>query len=569
MAHPRRVGASLVALCVATLAGGRTADAQSILGPGESALTVPRGVVRTSILIDLARYDERFSVGGKAEPLGTDFSVDALGARQLPSLLAAQQNLSTLTGQPAVTLSLGRLFVTEDARVTTIPLQVELGVTRWLTLVGVMPIVRTRNTVSLATGDDATAVNAAVNPQLETATQAAALAANQRVLSQVRSARDSLQNTFTRCQANAGSSSLCPGVLANPSQTQALIDAASVTETALAQTYGGGSETPSSFVPLIGSALQAAVDARLATLSTSFDGYIGTSGAITDRPAAALGPLTGAQAQAAFATDFFNADPIRSIDRIGIGDMEVGAKILLLDAVSGSASTKRGPIGLRLAVAPIFRIGTAGSNAPFNWFDIPLGDGQNDVEVRGYADVLLGRHLWASFIGRYTWQLKDVEIMRIIDTPSDVYAPAFREREVTRDLGDYFELEARPRYVINAYAAISGMYLYRHKREDSYTGQYLVPASETGGLGDVTLDASTMNAETEAIEHRVGAGLTFSSVPAFARGRARIPVEVSVLHLQSVRGFGGRTPKQQSDQVQVRFYTRIFGASPETTRGKR
>jgi hypothetical protein len=564
MHSTRRAGASIVALALATFFG-RSLAAQIILGPGESAVPVPRGVIRTTMFVDIAHYDERFRTDGKAEPLGTDFNLASLDPRTLPSLLAPQERLRTITGRTDLTLTLGRIGVTEDARITTIPLQAELGLTRRISILAMMPIVRTRTTVSLATGDDATGANASYNPQLVTATTAAATAANRLVQTQVAGARDALDLLLERCRDDPATDARCGKVLSESAAVEALTASATTVALALAETYGGGTAPPAEFVPLAGSELQAEVDARLAELSSSFAAYLGGPTPITARPFAALGPLTASQAQTAFANEFFGAHSIRSIDRIGIGDVEFGARFLLFDGVSGATPSGDRRFGVRLAVSPVFRVGTAPPDAPINWFDIPLGDAQNDIEVRGYADVVVGRHFSASFIGRYAMQLPDEELMRIPDAPGDVYLPRFREQLVRRDLGDFFEVEARPRYVFRDYLAISGLYLYRHKSEDRHTGQFVVPAVETGGLGEITLDASTLDAKTEAIEHRAGLGITFSSVPAFQRRRSRLPLEVSFMHVQSVRGLGGRTPKLQSDQVHLRFYTRIFGA-PESAK---
>jgi hypothetical protein len=567
MQYTRRASASTFALVVATLIGGRPAIAQRINSPGESAIPVPRGVLRTTILIDLAHYNERFGTTGGVEPLGTDFSVDALGARQLPFLVPTEQNLQTITGQSDVTLSLGRLAVSEDARVTTIPIQVEFGLTRRITLGAMMPLVRTRTTVAIETDNDAAGANASANPQLDATLSASVLATNRSVQTQLAGARDALELLLERCRSDPSASPQCAVVLSDSSHAKALNDSATTIATALAETYGGGTAPPSSFVPLAESSLQAAVEARLAELSASFANFFGGGTPITARPVGALGPLTATQAQDAFGNAIFQVDPFRSVDLIGIGDIEVGVKFLVFDAVSEPTAARQRSLGMRLAVAPVVRLGTALGDVPFNWFEVPLGDGQTDIEVRGFADAVIGSHLWASFIGRYTWQLPDRVLVRIPEAPGDVFLPFFRERRVQRDLGDYFELEARPRYILNDYLSFSGVYLYRHKSQDRYIGTFVVPAEETRGLGEVTLDASTLDARTEVVEHRVGAGLTFSSLPSFQRRRSRLPLEVSFLHLQSISGSGGLTPKLQSDQVHLRFYTRLFGAPPETKGG--
>jgi hypothetical protein len=112
--------------------------------------------------------------------------------------------------------------------------------------------------------------------------------------------------------------------------------------------------------------------------------------------------------------------------------------------------------------------------------------------------------------------------------------------------------------VINDFFSVSGQYVYRHKAQDHYTGTFTIPAATTG-FADITIDASTLNLETETTEHRLGGGISFSNLYSFDQGRAKIPFEVTYLHWQTVKGAGGNQPKFFTDQVQLRLYARIFG----------
>ena len=152
----------------------------------------------------------------------------------------------------------------------------------------------------------------------------------------------------------------------------------------------------------------------------------------------------------------------------------------------------------------------------------------------------------------------DDQDMRIIDLPNEELAPIYRRQSVHRELGTAFEFETTPRIVINNFFAISGQYVYRHKAQDHYTGTFAIPASVTG-FADITLDASTLDLETETTEHRLGGGLSFSNIYSFEQGKAKIPFEVTYLHWQTVNGSGGNQPKFFTDQVQLRLYARIFG----------
>jgi hypothetical protein len=112
--------------------------------------------------------------------------------------------------------------------------------------------------------------------------------------------------------------------------------------------------------------------------------------------------------------------------------------------------------------------------------------------------------------------------------------------------------------VINDFFAVSGQYVYRHKNQDHYKGTFTIPAAVTG-FSDITLDASTLDLETETREHRLGGGLSFSNLYSFDKGKAKIPFEVTYLHWQTTKGSGGNQPKFFTDQIQVRLYARIFG----------
>jgi hypothetical protein len=60
------------------------------------------------------------------------------------------------------------------------------------------------------------------------------------------------------------------------------------------------------------------------------------------------------------------------------------------------------------------------------------------------------------------------------------------------------------------------------------------------------------------LEQRLGVGLRYSTVDAYARGAAPYPVEVSYTHLTTISGDPG-TPKLSRDQVQLRLFYQLFG----------
>jgi hypothetical protein len=234
--------------------------------------------------------------------------------------------------------------------------------------------------------------------------------------------------------------------------------------------------------------------------------------------------------------------------------------VSLWDTFERTGKSRMEPSGInyRLAAGAVYRFGTGKPDAANDFTDVGTGNGQNDVEFRGFADVLVGRHFWTSFIARYNFQMADEVEMRITDRPEKRLAAEWRQKTVKRNLGDISEIEINPRWVLNDYFSGTAHYFYRLKRPDEYSGRFTVPGSITG-YGDVTIDAVDLNRETLQEEHRLGGGVAFSTIGAFERGKARLPMEITYFHFQTTRGNGGNVPKLFSDQVQVRIYARLFG----------
>jgi hypothetical protein len=254
------------------------------------------------------------------------------------------------------------------------------------------------------------------------------------------------------------------------------------------------------------------------------------------------------------------ADPLTSTTRSHFGDIDIGGKFSVYDSFGGVTTARMSPHGLnfRTAIGGIFRLPTGQVESPDNFIDIGTGRGAKAVEGRWFSDLLVGSHYWQSFVLRYNKPFADDQEMRITDLPNEVLPPLYRRQMVHRQLGAAFEFETTPRIVINDFFSISGQYVYRHKAQDHYTGTFTIPAAITG-FGDIALDASTLDLETEMWEHRAGGGVSFSNLYSFDQGEATVPFEVTYQHWQTVRGAGGNQPKFFTDQVQLRLYLRLFG----------
>lgn len=536
------------------------APAQRVLGIGDDALVLPRGVVRVRTIAQWTFFNERYGLNtpgradGSLEPLGIDFALDTVGVREFPNLGGLQAGLRSLTGNPSFNLSLGTTRLDLRGHVTAIPFVIEAGFSPRFSLGILVPYVQTRNSAFFEVNPDRREGNLGFNPALAVP---AAAAQNAAMLSQFTTAAATLQASLDACAANPAASPNCPALNAQRASAQSLIANSNAFAGGVNQIY-----STSPFVPIRNTDAQLAIEARVAAFRALYAQFGVTSiAATTTGPFASQNTLTLADAQTILTDPLFGvqADPIRTISRSHVGDIDVGGKFLLLDTFGNTTAARMAPEGLnfRASVGGVVRLPTGQAESPNNFIDIGGGQGQTDLEGRFFADVLIGSHFWQSFVFRYNNQLGDDQYMRITDLPSRNLAPLYRRQKVERNLGNIFEFETSPRVVVNDFFAVSGHYVYRSKSQDQYTGTFSIPAAVTG-FADITLDASTLDLETEQKEHRLGGGISFSNVYAFEQKKAKIPFEVTYLHWQTVKG-SGNVPKAFTDQIQLRLYARLFG----------
>jgi hypothetical protein len=379
----------------------------------------------------------------------------------------------------------------------------------------------------------------------------AARTRNQVVVTELGAAASMLQAELARCLGSSDAS--CSAINANRQAATELVTSATATANGIAFVYGTPTSTGAPYAPVDRGLLHNAIDARLANLNNQFIALLGepTSGDwIAARPVAAA-PLAYADFQRILSDTSIGiaARPFTDVEYSHVGDVEVGAKILLVDTYGhriGSVPTRGS--GIRLAVAGLLRLPTAQLAKPDDFIGIGTGDRQTDVEVRGFLDLVLHQRLWTSAVLRYGMQRPDRLVMRITDSPGDPFPSLLREHEVARDLGDFMELEVAPRYVPNDALGFSLDYRFRSKGADTYSG-FSLPADG--------IDASTLGLGTEQEEHRVGAAITYSTVRGYNERQSRWPVEVSLMHTRVISGRG--VPRYNATGVAVRLYRRMSG----------
>ncbi len=521
----------------ASVYGGGVAGAQAIMGLGEDASITAAGSFRIKVQSDWSYYDQLFvspstGAAGVLRPLGARFSLDSVGVAQLPILRPIQDSLRALTGLSQLNVSVGKTVTQVTNRITSVPISFEAGISRWLSITAMVPIVHTRTSVFFRANPGANEGNLGTNPA---GTDLTARATDSSLVRQVIDAAAAVR---AYCSGSGASDPQCSG-------SASLVSSATGLGNSLANLYMGGI-----LVPTRGSAAQGAVDARIASVRGSLNAF--AANAATGVPSVTATGVVGAPTplatpalQALLTNQQYGVglDPLQTIERTHIGDAEVTAKVLLFDSFYRRDISHFAPRGVnaRLAASAGYRFPTGALASSNALTDIGSGTHVGAVLLRGYADVTMGGHFWVSAIARYARATSDSLTVR--DAPGVAFPSASSSIGVQRQLGSLLELEVMPRWVFNDYISVGGQYLYRHKPIDSYTaGGIAVP-----GLG----------VGTDFTEQRVGGGIAFSNAHAVSQGKSRIPFDVSFLHSETISGSGGALPKIINDEILIRLYYRL------------
>ena len=116
----------------------------------EFAVPLGRGQLRIDITPLWSSWDHRFQPGATGPVLiSSDFTSDSLGVASLPFLQPLQNQIRSVTGLSAFTLNFGHALIALNASVRTVPIGLELGLTKRLAIGVTVPIVRSRVDASL------------------------------------------------------------------------------------------------------------------------------------------------------------------------------------------------------------------------------------------------------------------------------------------------------------------------------------------------------------------------------------------------------------------------------------
>jgi hypothetical protein len=529
------------------------ARAQSNLSHLDDAAPLPAGMLRLRIANVWTRFDERFAASGMS-PLGAGLSTDSLGSAQLPRLLPVEAGLRTLAMDPALRLSLGRLQVASNARIVTTPLAIEFGLTRRLSVGILVPVVQTRRVAQAVVTGDATWANVGY---VASGSRGAAAAANLAVATAYRSAADSLQRLLSNCPGNPSASG-CAAVNAN--RADAVAARARAEDYAAGARALGATDTDALIAPRRSSDLADVLEARRIQLNQQLQQYLGAGAgaggsvffAPTDFSYIDLQGRAGAPALLGGRLGG-GLDSIRTTEKIGFGDIAIGARFLLFDRFQyDSAPPSR--IQSRLIVGGAVRLPTSRPDSALSLVDIPTGDGAG-VELNTAWDAIVGR-FGATVGARYAKSFaRTVQAAVYGDPEADFPYPLFAPR--ARTSGDVLGLDLTPRLLLTESIALNLHYGLERIGATTYGSPEAAPTDPCPTCLSIAPLAIETTSGTARTAQRLGFGIRYSTVESFARGRARYPIEVSFVRLATVSGDPG-VAKQTRDQLQLRLFYQLL-----------
>ena len=483
---------------------GSALHAQAGLTHLGDASTPDRGTFRFHAATAWTRYDARFATGGVA-PLGALFTSDSLGVREIPSLSVAESLVTEASDAP-FRLTMGRSRLDATAREEIMPLALEYGITRRLSVGVMVPLVRKRIAVQFRL-DTAGGFDANVGPNQHRTNQSASLN-NATVQAQFADAAQQLQARLSSCQANPSGPG-CPALLARAAEAQALIVASQAFAAQLGLLYGSADSEGQAFVPTEQSDAQIAIDARIAQFNAQYrDLLTATTDLLSARPFGAGGPAGVADLQRYFADEALR-DSVVTHERFGVGDVEVGLKFLVLHFLPTEAS----PLGVQLSVAGAVRFGSGSDESPSEVMDMRLGHGDDRIDTHAVLDATY-RRVGLLAAARYESAISTVE-------PTDPSIPGPPAPVTNRSL---IEISVAPRWHLSEPLSFHAAYSFR-------------------------------SADVTGSDQLLGGGLTFAG---FRRSReGRTPsMEMRYTHLEAINGDAGR-PRFFRDQIELRIYYRL------------
>ena len=525
--------------------------AQRLFGAGEDASVLKPREWRWSFGARWTSWDEALDGAGQRSAINGRFTNPDAGPAFFGGLLATQGFLRSAMGDSTVRVSMGAARLRSELHQDRIPIALEVGISKRLTVGLYVPLV---NTYAGAAFDlnrlDPSSANVGLNPGFQNNTFASAAGT---VQAEASAAVAALQVAFPSCFSPTPGAG-CASTIALAQNTTAL-------GLGVARVFGFSGR----FAPVVGGALDNALRARFTSINTQLRTALGVPAAGADpilaRPNSAPTRMALADFNTVLLTSGYEVrgDTLTALERSALGDVEVSARWQWLNTFEGARrdSGRVNPAGWRVrSLAGVTaRLATGAKPYLGQLLDIGTGDGATGIELRSTTDVTAGDHFWMSITGRYTHMLADEVERRLPLSTLEALVPSYRRQRLSRQLGDYAELEVTPRWMFNDYFAVSADYFLYLRRATTYGGGPFTVSDPYSGL-PVTLDPAVLGVPHE-IAQRAGIGIAYSTVAAHGRGTTRLPLDI---RWQRIITLGGEnTPYAFQDRLELRIITSLFG----------
>lgn len=489
------------------------------------------GQVRLDFAPSFWSWDSRYGLGPSGEKevelLGLDLTANPLGSEILPDLLDLENSLREALNDPSYRVQLGMSQAYIDQSRLVFPFRLELGITDWLTVGAMAPLVRPRTEMTFTLDADSLTATDGTSPFVEDPAG-------------VKYFLDSFRHVLLEAEAS------------NPGHPS--VEEATAYFEALSAAYH-----QQTFFPLLGSAPGNRLQARLEDIRGALES-LGVTG-LPDMVPLAEGYLDEEGFQTFLDSPVMRAFPLEDwTTPWSLGDVELTAKVRLLRGgfepdSSGALPAFRYQMGGGFLV----RLGTGKQEDPARFFDQDIGDGQLDLEGNVFGLMELGSRFgtWGQL--RYGVQ-NEGEIFRRIAAPSQTLPDFARTAPLRWTPGNYLEVQLNPRFFFTPEMAFGVRYRYWSKGADSYAF-----ASNPGLLDPAAFPpADLLNLETEQKLQEIGFSATYSTVEARARGEASMPLYIRVTYFRPISGSGGRVPKGGRFEAGLTIYRTLWGGGGST-----
>jgi hypothetical protein len=469
--------------------------------------------------------EERFLPDGTRQTLNEVFAVD-LDPRLVPALDALEVELASLypeLGLPAPPpSSLGVVSYDVLFERTVASLGLTFGVTDWLALSAMAPIVKGRSFTG--TQVDSSSASAGL-------TSGAFAGDASAFFTGLASGIASLESMLAADTFPADLQQQAADLIAEANRLEA----------------GLGTLSELQYMPTDSSSAGRDLTAIYQQVQQGFEEYE------VPLPDLALAPtLSAEEGEALTSGDAFGIETPRSrATGIKFGDIEVGLSVQPINTFRRGDDESIPTFALRARLDALWRFGTGDPAEPDGITDAGTGDGQSDLEFRTTLDLAYGRRIWLSVVAGYNLQMEGTQ-RRLITTPTAPIQVGAYQTAVNWNPGDVLTLSIVPRLNFTRHLTLSVLYaLQRHGRD-----RYALAGAQPPD--DPTFQPADLEEGTDYSASWFGFSLRYSASDWARDQSGGMPVEVELSHRKPVSASDGIVPKETIWQVSLRLYRSIF-----------